>query len=85
MNVAVGDEVEGDVDTSGARGHGIGVLIDGPPVEGIHLRRLGYPSGGADLLGYSSSFALVRPARKILAPSRAKARATAPPIEPPPP
>jgi hypothetical protein len=52
VHVAVRDEVEGDVDTSGARGYGIGMLLDGRAVEGIHLRCLGYPSSGADFIGH---------------------------------
>src|ERR671911_1198470 len=44
------DEVEGDVDTSSARGHGVSVLVDRRLVDGIDLRRLGHSSSGADLL-----------------------------------
>ena len=85
MHVVVRDEVEGDVDTSGARGHGIGVLIYGPPIESIYLRRLGYPSGGADLLSHVVELRQGTPGEEDACPSRANARATAPPMAPPPP
>ncbi len=46
------DEVEGDVDTSSTRDHGVSVLVDGLLVDGIDLRRLSHSSSGADLSGY---------------------------------
>src|SRR5918995_3370645 len=46
------DEVEGDVDTSSARGHGVSVLVDRRLVDGIDLRRLCHSSSRADLLGH---------------------------------
>src|SRR5215212_8564209 len=52
LDVPDRDEVEGDVDTSSARGHSVSVLVDGLLVEGIDLRRLGPSSSGADLLGH---------------------------------
>ena len=41
VSVRVCDHVEGDVDGTGIRGHGIGMLIDGLLVESFQLRRLG--------------------------------------------
>jgi hypothetical protein len=59
------------------------VEVDGLLVQGVDHRRLGLPAGGGDVLGDRLSGSRVRPARKTLAPSRAKVRATAPPLEPP--
>jgi hypothetical protein len=83
--VGLGDQVEGDVDAAGVRRHGIGVLVDRRLLERIDLRGLGRSTRGADPSATASSFDRVRPARKTVAPSRAKARATAPPIDPRPP
>ena len=57
--------------------------IDRLLVEGVDLGGLRRSAGRADGLGDLLELARVRPARNTLAPSRAKARETAPPIEPP--
>jgi hypothetical protein len=77
----VRDQVERDVDPTGRR-HGVGVLVDRPLVERVDLGRLGHAPGGADVGGHGVQRGRVRPARNTFAPSRAKARATAPPIDP---
>ena len=56
---------------------------DGPLVERVDLRRLGGSAVGDDLLGDDLDRRQFTPVRKTLAPSRAKACATAPPIPPP--
>jgi len=58
LHVPVRDEVEGDVDPSGRRGHSVGVLVDGPLVERVDVRCLGHPSGGADLRGHLAELRL---------------------------
>jgi hypothetical protein len=85
VSVRVADQVEGDVDAAGIRRHGVGVLVDRVLVERVDLRRLGRSPAERICPATLSSFAGVRPARKTRAPSRANARATAPPIDPPPP
>jgi hypothetical protein len=52
LDVPDRDGVEGDVDASGACGHGIRVFIDRPLVEGIDSHGLCRSSRGADLLGH---------------------------------
>ena len=47
----VGDQVEGDVDATGIRRHGGGVLIDRVLVECVDLRRLGRSPSRTDLPG----------------------------------
>ncbi|HEU4326502.1 MAG TPA: hypothetical protein VFS21_25395 [Roseiflexaceae bacterium] len=59
------------------------MLLECPLVEHIDLRDLSDTASGDDVLAHVSSVTGVRPARKTLAPSRAKARATALPIAPP--
>jgi hypothetical protein len=61
------------------------MLIDRLLVERIYLRRLGHSPRGADLFGHLLELGPGAASEKDLCPSRAKARATAPPIEPPPP
>jgi hypothetical protein len=46
----MGDEVEGDVEASGARGHGVGVPVDRGLVESVDPGRLGHAPRGADPL-----------------------------------
>ena len=52
MRVRVGDHIEGDVDATGIRRHGGGVLVDGVLVERVDLTGRGQAPGGTDLLGY---------------------------------
>ena len=85
LHVPVRDQVEGDVDPSGLCGHSVGVLVDSPLVERIDLRRLDDASRGADLLRHLLEPRQSATGEKDVCPSRAKARATAPPIDPPPP
>jgi hypothetical protein len=59
------------------------VLVYGLLVEGVEFGYLGGAASGADVLGDRLELSLVRPARITLAPSRAKVRATPPPIDPP--
>ena len=59
------------------------MLVHGLLVERVDLRRLGGSAGGNDVLGDSFDRRPAPPGEKELAPSRAKARATAPPIAPP--
>ena len=61
-------------------GHGVS---DGLVVERIDFSRLDDSSSGTDLLCEFVDLAIARPAKKTFAPSRAKARATAPPMPPP--
>jgi hypothetical protein len=51
VRVRVGDQVEGDVDVTGIRRHGGGVLIDRVLVERVDLRRVGRSPRGANLPG----------------------------------
>jgi hypothetical protein len=81
----VGDQVEGDVDRAGFLRDGVGVLVDRLLVERVDLGGRRRSLAARISSATRSSFARVRPARKTFAPSRAKARATAPPIDPPPP
>jgi hypothetical protein len=57
--------------------------LDGPLVDGVDLGRLGGSAGGNDVLGDRLDRCQDPPGEETLAPSPAKARATAPPIEPP--
>ena len=57
--------------------------VDRLLVERVDLGRLGGSAGGDDLPGERVDGAPERPVRKTVAPSRAKAPATAPPIAPP--
>ena len=59
------------------------MLVHGLFVEGVDLRRLGGSAGGDDVLGDHFDGCQVAPGEKELAPSVAKARATAPPTAPP--
>jgi hypothetical protein len=59
------------------------VLVDRLLVERVELRRVGRSPAERISSATTSSLAGVRPARKTRAPSRANARATAPPIDPP--
>ena len=51
VRVRVGDQVEGDVDATGIRGHGGGMLIDRVLVERVDLRRVDRSARGTDLPG----------------------------------
>ena len=84
LDVAVGDEVERDVDAA-LGGDRVGVLVDRALVEGVDLRRLGRPTRLADPRSDLLQPQRVRPARKTFAPSSANAVATAVPIRPAPP
>lgn len=79
--VAAWHEVEGDVDRAGPRGDRGGVLVDGLLVERIEDRDLGAAARVRDVRG--DALQRLRPARCMVAPSRANVRATAPPSEPP--
>jgi hypothetical protein len=79
------DGVGGDIDAPRLRRYRIRVLVDRLLVKRIDLRGLGLGSLGRDLSSDAVELVTVRPARKSLAPSRAKAGATAPPIAPAPP
>ena len=59
------------------------MLVDRLLVEGVDLGGLRRCAGGADLLGDRLERRPGAAGQKTLAPSRAKARETAPPIEPP--
>ena len=59
------------------------MLVHSLLVERVDLRRLGGSAGGNDVLGDRFDRCQVAPGEKELGPSRAKARATAPPIAPP--
>jgi hypothetical protein len=48
VGVPVGDQVEGDVDATGIRRHGGGVLVERVLVERVDLRRLGRSPCGTD-------------------------------------
>jgi len=48
----VRDQIEGNVDPPRPYDHGIDVLVDGPLIEGIDLRRLSDAARGADLVGH---------------------------------
>jgi hypothetical protein len=52
-------------------------------VEGVDLGRLAESAGGHDVLGDRLDGCQVAPGEKQLGPSRAKARAIAPPMSPP--
>jgi hypothetical protein len=73
------------LDAAGRLGHGIRVLIDGPLVERVDLGRVGHPPAGADHVGDPLERRPGAAGQDDPAPSRAKASATAPPIDPPPP
>ena len=77
------DRVERDIDAARLVDHRLQMPVHGLLVEGVDLRRLGGSAGGNDFLGEASTGARGRPVRNSLAPSDAKARATAPPIAPP--
>ena len=66
-------------------GHGLvsNGVSDGLVVERIDFSRLDDSSSGTDFLCECVDLAIARPAKKTFAPSRAKARATAPPMPPP--
>ena len=83
LRVRDADRVERDVDAARPVDHGPEVLVHRLLVERVDLRRLGGSAGGDDVLGDDFDGCRWRPVRKSLAPSRAKARATAPPIAPP--
>ena len=85
MGLGCVTEVEGDVDPTGLLRDRVGVAVDRLLVESVDLGGFGPPPVARIASATSSSVAWVRPARNTLAPSRPKARATAPPIEPPPP
>jgi hypothetical protein len=85
VRVRVGDQVEGDVDVAGIRRHGAGVLIDRVFLQRVDLCRLGRSPSGADILGHGLELRRCAAGEETRAPSRANARATAPPIDPPPP
>ena len=55
-------------------------VSDGLVVERIDFSRLDDSSSGTDFLCECVDLAIARPAKKTFAPSRAKARATAPPM-----
>jgi hypothetical protein len=59
------------------------VLLDGLLVERVDPSRLGDSPTAEISSATASTLASVRPARKTFAPSRAKAWAIAPPIDPP--
>jgi hypothetical protein len=79
------DEVHGDVQGSVVAHQIVGVCVDGALVQRVDLCERRPATVLADLPSDCSSLASVRPARCTAAPSRAKARATARPIVPPPP
>jgi hypothetical protein len=82
---AVRDQVEGDVEPIGLRRDRVGVPVDRLLVECVDLRGLGRPSLCADRLCDRLEPGPRAAARKTFAPSRAKASATAPPMDPAPP
>jgi hypothetical protein len=59
------------------------MLVHSLLVESVDLRRLGGSAGGYDVLSDRFDRCPEAPREKKLRPSRAKARATAPPIAPP--
>jgi hypothetical protein len=71
----------------GLLSHGVDRYVDDPLVKGVDLLRLGHSSSGADLLGHLLEALKGATGEEdpgpYPGPSRAKAQATAPPIEPP--
>jgi hypothetical protein len=83
LHVATRDEVEGHVDTAGLGGHGLHVRVHGALVGGVEDATSADPPAALMSAATASSGGPVRPARNTAAPSRAKVRATPPPIPPP--
>jgi hypothetical protein len=77
------DGVEGDMDAPGTRGHSVSMFVDRRLVERIDLCRLGHSSRRGDLSCHLVELCEGTAARNTLAPSLAKARATALPMAPP--
>ena len=77
------DGAEGDVDGPGLLRDGADVLFHRLLVKSIDLRRLGDSAAADDVGRDRFDLAKVASTQKELAPSRANARATAPPTSPP--
>jgi hypothetical protein len=74
--------IERHVDSSRFLDNGVDMTCHGLFVESINLAGLGQPTGRRDLFGELGECVGVSSGEKYPAPSRAKARATAPPTAP---
>ena len=83
LRVRDADRVERDVDAARLLDHRLQVLVDRLLVERVDRRRLGRAARRDDVPRDRLDRRPQAPGEKQLAPSRANARATAPPIAPP--